>query len=502
MAPYQIKVDKTALAHLSSGIYRSPGSALRELVSNAFDAGATRVTIDTNYPNFYKIVVTDDGDGITREAFHEHMTQIGKSDKRSATKSPRFGRPVIGRLGIGLLAVAQLCQEFRIISRTGAGEVFEAHVVLSPRIREEADQPDEQHLVGTFAFVESVSLELESSGTVILIATPHPTFTRTFQAGTEAKKARRPDRSWIKNLKQLQAHSTVNELGDYWKLLFELSASSPIPYIDANCVPDGLVTAKQDTLKGWNFEVVVDGISLRKPVMLKGNDNGYTCRQLRLSETVYKTNVHIDGYIVVQEGTQLKPGELRGLLIRLKGVGIGPYDGSFLSLSDNLGPRSRWITGEIDVHNGLENSLNIDRESFNQFHPEFRMIQEYLHAQLREMFTETYRKISVRSSRRAGERRKRQERKLATALREHFSGKRVTINRSTSPEKTYIASSESGVAITLADTSELKGKRGDGDLAAVVIAIYDVCAKIKDRRERRQAFIELLFAYLSKQRDD
>lgn len=48
----KIRVHEKALAHLSRGLYRSPASALRELVSNAWDANATTVAINTNYPNF------------------------------------------------------------------------------------------------------------------------------------------------------------------------------------------------------------------------------------------------------------------------------------------------------------------------------------------------------------------------------------------------------------------------------------------------------------------
>ena len=48
----KIRVHEKALAHLSRGLYRSPASALRKLVSNAWDANATTVAINTNYPNF------------------------------------------------------------------------------------------------------------------------------------------------------------------------------------------------------------------------------------------------------------------------------------------------------------------------------------------------------------------------------------------------------------------------------------------------------------------
>ena len=59
----KIRVHEKALAHLSRGLYRSPASALRELVSNGWDANATTVRITTNYPNFFQLSVEDNGDG-------------------------------------------------------------------------------------------------------------------------------------------------------------------------------------------------------------------------------------------------------------------------------------------------------------------------------------------------------------------------------------------------------------------------------------------------------
>jgi len=61
----KIKVHEKALAHLSRGLYRSPASALRELVSNAWDASATTVRVDTGAPNFTQLSVQDNGKGFT-----------------------------------------------------------------------------------------------------------------------------------------------------------------------------------------------------------------------------------------------------------------------------------------------------------------------------------------------------------------------------------------------------------------------------------------------------
>ena len=72
----KIKVHEKALAHLSRGLYRSPASALRELVSNAWDANATAVNINTNHPNFFQIAVTDNGDGFTKD---QHYCPVNNS---------------------------------------------------------------------------------------------------------------------------------------------------------------------------------------------------------------------------------------------------------------------------------------------------------------------------------------------------------------------------------------------------------------------------------------
>jgi hypothetical protein len=95
--------------------------------------------------------------------------------------------------------------------------------------------------------------------------------------------------------------------------------------------------------------------------------------------------------IAAREGQQIKPDELRGIMIRLKNVGIGYYDQTLLDYRVNQGPRNRWITGEVFMDEGLEDALNIDRDSFNRFHPEFRAVQADIHDTLKgEIFPKVY----------------------------------------------------------------------------------------------------------------
>jgi len=83
MPTLPIKVSKKILADVSSGIYRTPANAVKEVVSNAFDAGAHRVYISTNGPYFDTFTCKDDGEGISAKEFMEIMLRIGVFFRKS-----------------------------------------------------------------------------------------------------------------------------------------------------------------------------------------------------------------------------------------------------------------------------------------------------------------------------------------------------------------------------------------------------------------------------------
>lgn len=124
-----LKTDERVIARVTDGIYRQPGSALRELISNAYDADATRVVIKTDAPRFERISVEDNGHGMEPEALAHLLLHIGGSAKRSGAgpglgitaandpmRSPG-GRRLIGKIGIGLFSVSQLTHTFQIITK-------------------------------------------------------------------------------------------------------------------------------------------------------------------------------------------------------------------------------------------------------------------------------------------------------------------------------------------------------------------------------------------------
>jgi len=126
----KLTTNERVLARITDGIYRLPASALRELISNAYDADARQVVIITDAPRFSSITVRDDGSGLTPASLAHMIKNIGGSAKRTeegkalkitsqddTDRSPG-GRQLIGKLGIGLFAVAQFTRHFLISTKT------------------------------------------------------------------------------------------------------------------------------------------------------------------------------------------------------------------------------------------------------------------------------------------------------------------------------------------------------------------------------------------------
>jgi len=99
-------IDPSILRELS-GVYKPFVKALKELVSNAYDADAD--TVRVAFANdFSSVTVTDDGQGMTPFEFRNDFTRIGGGSRRWAGERTRKGRLRIGSKGIGFLALARL----------------------------------------------------------------------------------------------------------------------------------------------------------------------------------------------------------------------------------------------------------------------------------------------------------------------------------------------------------------------------------------------------------
>ncbi|MDI2035938.1 BbrUII/HgiDII family restriction enzyme [Paenarthrobacter nitroguajacolicus] len=112
--PFEMSMSLNVLNHLGINLYSNHPAVLSETVANAWDADAQLVTIQLDVDK-QKIVVQDDGIGMTAADVNSKFLRVGyqrRENKDSAT-SPS-GRPVMGRKGIGKLALFSVATEILV----------------------------------------------------------------------------------------------------------------------------------------------------------------------------------------------------------------------------------------------------------------------------------------------------------------------------------------------------------------------------------------------------
>ena len=203
-----LHTDDRVLARITDGIYRQPSSALRELISNAYDADATTVYIETDAPRFSQITVRDNGRGMDEEALSRMIHHIGGSSKRTTlgaavgTTDPanpnlsKGGRRLIGKIGIGLFSVSQLTSHFQIITKIkGQDYRLFADVILKTYSEDGGEEPsDGRYETGKVRVAVHPAEDKDSQGTQIILLDLHP----------RARDILRSRERWERYLEQLE----------------------------------------------------------------------------------------------------------------------------------------------------------------------------------------------------------------------------------------------------------------------------------------------------------
>jgi len=192
-----LRTNDRIIARVTDGIYREPWSAFRELISNAYDADATYVSIDCDYPFFNEIRISDNGRGMNESIVGDLLENIGGSSKRTArgkelgTVNPKdptrslSGRKLIGKIGIGLFAVAQLTQQFQIITkRRGDTKRVSASIRLNTYQEDTlVDEDDDANYVsGTYSVIAEETADVDVQGTTIILTGIRPAVREKLQS--------------------------------------------------------------------------------------------------------------------------------------------------------------------------------------------------------------------------------------------------------------------------------------------------------------------------------
>lgn len=108
---WQVKISTSVCEALGVKLYSTLPPVINELISNSYDADATRIiiTIDNNNKT---IVCEDDGCGMDNEGIANKFLIISRNRRKSEASqiTPKFHRKVTGRKGLGKLSVFGICK--------------------------------------------------------------------------------------------------------------------------------------------------------------------------------------------------------------------------------------------------------------------------------------------------------------------------------------------------------------------------------------------------------
>jgi signal transduction histidine kinase len=118
--PPKFTVDTHIFRELGEMLVGRDSTALVELIKNAYDADATRVSVfgeGLDTPSSGRIIVTDDGNGMTPQVFRDGFLRIASRLKEEGERrSAKFGRRYTGAKGIGRLAAHKLAKQMEVRS--------------------------------------------------------------------------------------------------------------------------------------------------------------------------------------------------------------------------------------------------------------------------------------------------------------------------------------------------------------------------------------------------
>lgn len=109
-------VDAGLLFELGQRLVGRRSVAVAELIKNSYDADATRAIVsfeNVTLPGG-RIVITDDGLGMTRQQFEVGWMRIGTDDSRRRPLSALYARPRSGAKGVGRLACLRLARHVQV----------------------------------------------------------------------------------------------------------------------------------------------------------------------------------------------------------------------------------------------------------------------------------------------------------------------------------------------------------------------------------------------------
>jgi len=326
-----LKFDPNTIEHLGISLYSKLPSVLSELISNSWDADATKVTIDfVEESNNKEIIYSDNGEGMTFDELNDNYLVIGRNRRKDTSKEETTnGRKVIGKKGLGKLSVFGICDIVEVISiKNGSKTHFIMDLLEIKASKETLYEPK---------IIEKDSASIEPNGTTLKL-----------------KKIRRKT--------GFDLDKIALSLSKKFLIFDEMSVDLTINNSNRVSVTNELKFSDLNIQFEWKFP-----------------DDRY--------DNHYEYSNSVKGTIFTLE-TPVKDTEMRGVFLTSRGKVVNIAD--FYGIRDNDQFHS-YVTGYIEVDfidEFDEDVISTDRHSLNWEHDKTRELQQYLQTVIKKVGSE------------------------------------------------------------------------------------------------------------------
>lgn len=418
-------ISPTILSELS-GLYEPFYNAIKELVTNSYDAKASEVEIKLS-DDFSFIEIIDNGQGMTPfDLLHKYL-RIGVFEKTTAENDK------IGGKGIGFLAPARYCKKVVITTKTNkildiALTIHNNKLILN-KLTSQLGWPLPITLlahIGTFKLNGQAYISYKVSGNSIVFPVLPSKANLSFQidlskviisaeinfehllslhesinlltqkdfCSLHIKKA--PQLQYNKtftrikldglNLNAINSLKHSNKSGfvrniqsknGLEQFVWHLSRAIPVDVELPENIPTGIkeiILSNKQFIEKVSLKIAGKSQILKRPIYSSNIYNGYW-NPIEINTDKLKAS----GFLYGNESV-IYPAELRGITIRVNNTAIGPpnFFGMEYILSGASKAALNHITGEINIVKGMDalNTINPGREGFYEDSLEYRELKK------------------------------------------------------------------------------------------------------------------------------
>lgn len=322
------RVDKDVMRHFSIGLYQNFARAIKELISNSYDAKALETRIRLNLEE-KSIIIRDDGDGMNAQDIEDRLFNLAYLKLDNNQEPDELGRLKVGAFGIGFVSIYPYCEKVQLITKKKNSEEMSEIEIQTSKFYS-GGKLELNNIPIQLNVLES-DLPYDKGETIIRLEGIGEQHLKDLSRGEEGR-------------------ASIDKLSGYEKFKWTICQYAPIQF------PDERADLREmfDSMYGKPMRLWLDGEELfrnvpKEAIILEAGDDSIGALRFK--------------YALMTPYKPIEPEEARGLQIRYRNVGIGfPSDLDVVKLTGaNLG-KINYLCGEIHVLSDLSNYILIDRD--------------------------------------------------------------------------------------------------------------------------------------------